>query len=139
MSVSQEDDSPAHYRCVGTARVHFKGFDERYTFGGEDIDFGLRLSKVGHLAYAKEAVVLHNYDDGLRGFVRRFIEYGKGNRLVEKYHDIHLIPLPFTARKKVALINNFLAILQWICLLIGYAYMHFRIKMEISESSCVDS
>ena len=30
MSVSQEDDSPAHYRCVGTARVHFKGFDERF-------------------------------------------------------------------------------------------------------------
>lgn len=104
------------------------GFNEGYIFGGEDIDFGLRLSKIGYLSYADEAIVLHNYDDGLSGFVRRFIEYGKGNRLVEEYHDIHLIPFPFTANKKVIIINHFLSILQWLCLLIGYLQMHKRIK-----------
>jgi len=106
------------------------GFNEGYVFGGEDVDFGLRLSKIGALEYAKEAIVLHNYDDGLKGFVRRFIEYGKGNRLVEKYHDIHLIPFPFTAKNKRIIVNHVLAILQWVCLLLGYIQMHWQIKKK---------
>lgn len=104
------------------------GFDERYVFGGEDIDFGIRLSKIGRLQFANEAIVLHNYNDGLKGFVRRFIEYGKGNRLVEKNNEIHLIPLPFTAKKKTILINHLLSILQWACLLIGYLMMNQQIR-----------
>jgi len=104
------------------------GFNEDYIFGGEDIDLGLRLSKVGSLEYASESKVLHTFDDGLKGFVRRYIAYGKGNRLVERYHDIHLIPLPFTAKKKVIIINHFLSILQWLCLLIGYLQMHKKLK-----------
>lgn len=31
MSVSAEQDSPDVYSCVGTADIHFKGFDERFS------------------------------------------------------------------------------------------------------------
>lgn len=126
-------------KCLVSANIFIKkdafqeidGFNESYIFGGEDIDFGLRLTKIGQLEFADKAVVLHNYDDGLKGFIRRFIEYGKGNRLVEKYQDIHLIPLPFTAKNKRIATNHLLAVLQWLCLLTGYIQMHWKIRKEV--------
>jgi len=107
------------------------GFNEAFEFGGEDIDFGLRLAKEGDLAYAPNAIVLHNYDDGFRGFIRRFYAYGIGNRLVEQYHDIHLIPLPFTAKNKKVVVNHFLALIQWGCLLCGYLKTDMLLRIKV--------
>jgi len=110
----------ANILVLKTAFKQIDGFDDAFIFGGEDIDFGLRLSKLGRLDYAPNAKVLHCFDDGLLGFIRRFYEYGKGNRQVQQHHDIQLFPLPFRAKQRRVLINHALAILQWCCLFSGY-------------------
>ncbi len=110
------------------------GFDETFNLaGGEDIDLGLRLSKVGELAYTPGSVILHEFNDGLTGFVKRFIRYGRGNRLVREFHKVSLVPLPSTAKKKSVLINNFLVILQWLCLLSGYTLEGIKLLRRSSS------
>jgi len=106
------------------------GFNDDFIFvGGEDIDFGLRLAKLGPLKYAPDALVLHRFDDGLFGFIRRFFAYGKGNRCVIEYHKISLLPLPFRAKNKAVMANHLLAVLQWLCLLAGYVVQDIELRM----------
>ncbi len=106
------------------------GFNESYSFAGEDIDFGSRLSSGGNLAYAPESKVLHNFDDGFWGLVIRFIKYGKGNRLVQKKLKIPLYPLPFTAKNKRVWVNHLLAIVQWLCLLLGFTLKSIKLLTD---------
>jgi glycosyltransferase involved in cell wall biosynthesis len=96
------------------------GFDERITIaGGEDVDLGFRLCEVGRLSFALKSVVFHNFNDGLIGFVERFVRYGIGNRLVSDFHHLDLKPRRFPP-KTATIVNYFLARLQYYCLLIGY-------------------
>ena len=72
------------------------GFDERFPCaGGEDIDLAYRLRGVGLLSYAPESAVLHDFGDGVGGFIRRFVRYGRGNRLLEAVHGTSHAPRPF--------------------------------------------
>jgi glycosyltransferase involved in cell wall biosynthesis len=114
-----------------------EGFDESYVFAGEDIDFGSRLSQVGRLSYAPSSVVLHNFDDGFPGLVRRFIAYGKGNRVVQQRLKISLYPFPFTAKNKRVLINHLLAIVQWLCLLTGFTLKSVELLIKGKHSDNV--
>jgi glycosyltransferase involved in cell wall biosynthesis len=67
------------------------GFNETITIAaGEDIDLGFRLREIGTLSYAPSACVYHNFDDGFVGFVRRFLRYGKGNRIIGQLHSLDL-------------------------------------------------
>lgn len=100
------------------------GFNEFFTFACEDMDLGVRLVQEAPLAFANEALVLHDYHDGLGGFIRRFFAYGQGNRLVRTVHDLPTFPLPFLPKNKSRYVNFGLACLQWLCLLSGYAVMH---------------
>ena len=61
------------------ASIHrSEGFNENIKIaGGEDVDFGLRLSQIGDLNYAFENGLLHEFSDGIKGFVKRFIRYGR--------------------------------------------------------------
>jgi glycosyltransferase involved in cell wall biosynthesis len=96
------------------------GFNEKIQIaGGEDVDLGLRLSQIGNLSYSFDAIVKHNFDDGLIGFCKRFVRYGKGNKIVEKLYHTDLSPKLFRPNKKT-FINEILAKLQWLFLKIGY-------------------
>ncbi len=120
----------ANILILRSAFQRVDGFNDDFLFvGGEDIDFGLRLSEIGQLKYAPNALVLHCFDDGLVGFIRRFFAYGKGNRCVIEHHSISLLPLPFTAKNKTILVNHLLALLQWLCLLAGYAVQTVEFRL----------
>ncbi|MFY0526669.1 glycosyltransferase [Archangium gephyra] len=60
------------------------GFDERVrTAGGEDPGLSFALSERGYrFGFTDQAVVRHNYREGLLDFARTFFRYGKGCRLV---------------------------------------------------------
>ncbi len=97
------------------------GFDERFPFaGGEDIDLGIRLWRVGPLSYAPEALALHRFEPDLRGFVRRFVRYGRGNRLLSSKYQVNLSPQAFAAHQP-SLVNQALARLQYLAMCWGYA------------------
>lgn len=96
------------------------GFDETFSLaGGEDVDLGFRLSEIGSLAYAPGSVVQHDFSDGYRGFLRRFIRYGRGNRLLARRHGLNLRPKPFFPVQP-SMYNSAAAVAQFVCLALGY-------------------
>ena len=98
------------------------GFNENIKIAsGEDIDLGLRVSQIGRLSYAFESIVYHNFDDGLKGFFRRFRRYGKGNKIIQELYQTDTKPRPFVANDN-KLINNVFAKLQYLALLYGYYF-----------------
>lgn len=102
------------------AFIEVNGFNENiHLAGGEDVDLGLRLSQVGDLAYAFESVVLHDFNDGWKGFYKRFKRYGEGNKIVARLWQTNLRPRIFRPNKRT-LFNEFAAKLQYVFLLIGY-------------------
>jgi GT2 family glycosyltransferase len=104
----------------GKAIERVGGFDERFPFaGGEDIDLAYRLRHVGHLGYAPDAVVLHDFGDGIVGFVQRFIRYGKGNRLLEVVHQSSHKPRPFLPSHRSGF-NLVIALAQFALMRYGY-------------------
>jgi glycosyltransferase involved in cell wall biosynthesis len=97
------------------------GFDERFRFaGGEDIDLALRLAEIGRSSYAPAAVVHHDFSDGVAGFFRRFVRYGRGNRLLAEVHRLDMTPKPFRPAHG-SLVNYACAGAQYLAMLIGYA------------------
>jgi len=102
------------------ALAQLGGFDEGFpSAGGEDIDLGLRLWSVGPLAYAPAAQTLHAFEPHLLAFVRRFVRYGCGNRLLAAHYQADLAPRLF-APHRPSLFNRFLAGVQWLSLWWGY-------------------
>ncbi len=96
------------------------GFDESITIAaGEDIDLGLRLREIGNLSFAPVACVYHNFDDGLVGFVRRFLRYGKGNKIINRLYTLDLTPRIFRA-KQPTIFNLIFSRIQYLCLYLGY-------------------
>ncbi|TAE09341.1 MAG: glycosyltransferase [Bacteroidetes bacterium] len=96
------------------------GFNENITIaGGEDIDLGLRLSQIGDLSYAFTSIALHDFDDGIIGFWKRFKRYGKGNKIIEKLYQTDMKPELFRPNKR-NFVNEVLAKMQWLALKIGY-------------------
>ncbi len=64
------------------------GFDPRFRFGYEDIDFGYRAAQAGMvLRYEPEALVHHLHDNTLADQRRRFELVGAGERLMAVKHD----------------------------------------------------
>ena len=115
-----------HYLVTANALVWrdafdmVEGFDETYPLaGGEDIDLGFRLSEIGELAYALASCVVHDFGDGYRGFVKRFVRYGEGNGLLGRRYGIDLSPRRFVPNK-VTLFNRLAAYVQYWALSRGY-------------------
>lgn len=112
------------------AFVEIDGFNEEIEIaGGEDIDLGLRLSQIGNLSYALKSVTLHDFNDGLIGFCKRFKRYGKGNRFIEKLWQTNMKPYPFRPNNKT-LFNGMMALLQYLFLLGGYFQEDIRMKLK---------
>ena len=102
------------------ALAQLGGFDERFpSAGGEDIDLGLRLWSIGPLEYAPLAQTLHTFEPHLLAFVRRFVRYGYGNRLLAARYQADLTPRSFVPHH-LSLFNRFLASVQWLALWWGY-------------------
>lgn len=102
------------------AFFELKGFNENIRIaGGEDVDFGLRLSQIGELSYALGSIALHNFGGGFIDFYNRFKRYGEGNRIVEQLWKTDMKPRLFRPNKRT-LFNEMAAKLQYICLLVGY-------------------
>jgi GT2 family glycosyltransferase len=102
------------------ALAQLGGFDERFpSAGGEDIDLGFRLRSMGLLAYAPSAQALHRFEPHLFPFIRRFVRYGHGNRLLAARYQIDLAPRLFVPNYPT-LFNYFLAGVQWLSLWWGY-------------------
>jgi GT2 family glycosyltransferase len=55
---------------------------------GEDLDMGLRLRKIGIIAWAAEAKAAHRFDENDSDFYKRFRRYGRGNRRLELMHNL---------------------------------------------------
>jgi len=113
------------------AFIEINGFNENIKIaGGEDVDFGLRLSQVGHLSYAFGSILLHDFSDGIVGFYKRFKRYGQGNRIVEHLWQTDMKPRPFRPNKRT-LTNEVFAKLQYIFLLYGYLKANREIRPVI--------
>ncbi len=98
------------------------GFDDSFPrAGGEDIDLAYRLRELGTLSYAPASVVLHDFSDGLRGFVERCVRYGRGNWLLERRHGWPHRPRPFPPARRTPA-NWVFAATQYLAMRAGYEY-----------------
>lgn len=65
------------------------GFDERFRFGGDDLDVALQLRRrfpAGRLVVTPDAVVRHHFKPSLRDTLRRARSYGRGGaRIYRKW------------------------------------------------------
>lgn len=112
------------------AFIEVKGFNENIKIaGGEDIDIGLRLAQIGNLNYAFESVLLHDFSDGIKGFVKRFIRYGQGNRIIEELWQTNMRPKAFRPNTRT-LYNEIVSKLQYTFLLYGYLLADRKIKLK---------
>lgn len=76
-------------------------FDERFTFGAEELDLCLRLARsfpAARLVFSPEVRVVHHFEATLRDTLRRSRGYGRGSaRLYRKWPDVRptVFPAPF--------------------------------------------
>lgn len=69
--------------------AYLQGFDTSFKeAAGEDLDLGIRLRQFGVIAWAKDAVTSHRFDEDDSDFYRRFRRYGRGNRSLELKHGL---------------------------------------------------
>jgi len=102
------------------ALEEIRGFNEEiHIAAGEDVDLGFRLREVGSISYAPDSLIHHNFDDGLKGFMRRFKRYGEGNKKIAELYKLDMKPKPFKPVKKT-LLHYLLGWLQYYCLYKGY-------------------
>lgn len=125
-SYNYKGDFAPQYLITANALIWREAFEEINGFnellqiaGGEDIDLGLRLSQIGNLSYANKSIVLHDFSDGWKGFRKRFVRYGKGNKLVSELWRTDLRPKLFRPNERT-LFNEVAAKLQFLFLAIGY-------------------
>ncbi len=100
------------------------GFSERFPLAaGEDVDLGLRLARVGRLKWCANAVVAHVFEPSMEAFVRRFLRYGRGNRILSERHSAELralfTPKPFLPRSR-RVVDFVLAATAFAALAIGW-------------------
>ena len=56
--------------------------------GGEDLDLGIRLRDIGELVWEPDAAVFHEFEENHKDFIKRFKRYGRGNRHLERRHNL---------------------------------------------------
>lgn len=65
------------------------GFDEEFLLAsGEDVDLGLRLAKIGGLYFSPQSTIMHDFNDNIFGFYKRFYRYGESIHQLEKNHNV---------------------------------------------------
>lgn len=107
------------------------GFNEGFTIaGGEDTDLGFRIRHLGRLKFNLRSVSIHHFEDGLAGFIKRYIRYGKGNRkLADIYHGDfwpkHFTPSIYSLKNRI---------LAWVAIsAMRWGYIQFILRASKSE------
>jgi len=78
------------------------GFNEVFPLASsEDTDMGYRLRLVGSLKYNLNSVVEHLINDGLSGFMARFVRYGRGHAMLAKHYTDPRLFTPHPPRRRV--------------------------------------
>jgi glycosyltransferase involved in cell wall biosynthesis len=117
------------------AFMEIGGFNEAISIaGGEDVDLGLRLSQIGRLSYAFESIALHDFDDGLIGFYKRFKRYGQGNRIIQEMYNTDMKPLLFRPNVRTPF-NEVVAKLQFLFLSIGFRRQTQLFKAQLLKGT----
>jgi GT2 family glycosyltransferase len=79
----------ANMSFLRQALIEVGQFDERFRFGGEDLDVCIRLRRafpVGRLAFVPEARIAHHFEPAVHDILRRSRAYGRGSaRLYRKW------------------------------------------------------
>lgn len=94
-----------HFRYIPTCNVSYKKiafkkigfFDEAYRYA-EDIDFNMRLVKIGRpICFNESIIVFHRYQKSLSKFVHASFSYGKFIPMIKKNHPKIplMVPLDF--------------------------------------------
>jgi glycosyltransferase involved in cell wall biosynthesis len=100
----------ANCLVLKSAFTAINGFNERFIYaGGEDTDLGYRLRTLGKIEYNFNSVAIHEFDDGLNGFVNRFMRYGRGGKLLDDYYLGGIFKRVAFSHKKNTPTNKFLA------------------------------
>ena len=97
MGRSKKTSLPARSTAFAGANMSFSRqalavagqFDERFRFGGEDLDMCMRLARSfpdGRLEFRPQALVIHHFEPSVRDTLRRSRAYGRGSaRLYRKW------------------------------------------------------
>jgi GT2 family glycosyltransferase len=94
-------------------------FDATYPFAaGEDLDLGVKLRRLGLIAWVPEAAVYHRFEECTDDFRRRFVRYGRGTAHLE--HRLGLRGLRPKAIAATCGSLQYLADLQAASMRIGY-------------------
>lgn len=79
----------ANMSFLRQALIEVGQFDERFRFGGEDLDLCLRMRRAfpsGRLAFTPKARVVHHFEPSVHDILRRSRAYGRGSaRLYRKW------------------------------------------------------
>ena len=103
-----------------TALLECSGFHEGfYDAAGEDVELAIRLWRFGGVRHIDDSIVLHDFNDGILGFCKRFVRYGKGNMQLQNIQNITMRPV-FRRPNVSTPINHAAKLMQHICMLIGY-------------------
>lgn len=74
------------------------GFDERFSFGAEELDLCLRLARAypaARLVFSPDVRVVHHFEASLRDTLRRSRGYGRGSaRLYRKWPEVRPTVFP---------------------------------------------
>lgn len=98
---TQADESPlrevysfagANMSFLRQALIEVGQFDERFRFGGEELDLCMRIRRAfpsGRLTFIPEARVAHHFKSSMRDTLRRSRSYGRGSaRLYRKWPSL---------------------------------------------------
>lgn len=98
------------------------GFNESFSqAGGEDTDFGIRVRHLGPVKFNSRSEAIHDFSDGFNGFIKRYIRYGKGNKMLEELYDIDFWPEHFTPNVP-SIRNRLLAVISVEAMRWGYRF-----------------
>ena len=108
------------------AIIAANGFNERFKqAGGEDVDMAWRLKSFGSLEYCKSSITQHEFDDGFKGMVKRFIRYGRGNKQLQEFHNIPMFPVyPEFIKKTFS--HEIFACVEYFAMIYGYRLGEIR-------------
>ena len=87
--------------------------------GGEDVELAIRLWKFGNICHVTDSLIIHDFDEGVLGFYKRFLRYGKGNMQLENVQNIDMCP-KFRKPIKPSFSNYIAKVLQHLFMTYGY-------------------
>lgn len=96
------------------------GFNEKFnSAGGEDVELSMRLWEIGSIERALSSVVMHDFSDGIVALWKRFVRYGRGNKMLEMVAGITIRPkLRLPTHRNIY--NIFAKLIQYGALCYGY-------------------